>query len=130
MNTNERPFIVSKDVLDTINSVTWFFMDASWMLQMREVSLAMIVPTILTGLVLCYMEKRKNITFINIAILCWICMNVSWMFSDIHQVSSYLMIAKIFFCTGLFFIVLAIATSEHISDTFSHFKRFRIKNFR
>jgi hypothetical protein len=130
MNTNERPFIVSKDVLDTVNSLTWFLMDASWMLQMKEISLLMIVPTILTGVILCYIEKRKNITFINIAILCWICMNVSWMFADIHAVSTYLLIAKSFFCAGLLFILMAVATSEKISDTFSHFKRFRIKNFR
>lgn len=130
MNTNERPFIVSKDVLDTVNSVTWFFMDASWMLQMKEISLMMIVPTILTGIILCYIEKRRNVTFINLAILCWICMNVSWMFADIHGVASYLTIAKALFCLGVLFIFSAIGSSEKLSDTFSHFKRFRMKNFR
>lgn len=130
MNTNERSFFVSKDVLDTINSVSWFFMDASWMLQVREISIAMIIPTILSGLFLCYIEKRKSHTLINFAILCWICMNVSWMFSDILAIPFYLMMAKILFFLGVSFIIAAIVTSENISDTFSHFKRFRMKNIK
>jgi hypothetical protein len=127
MNQNEKPFYLSKDVLDTINSVSWFLMDASWMLQVKEVSVAMIIPTILSGIILCFMEKRRNITFINVAILSWICMNVSWMFSDILSISFYLTMAKILFATGVMFIFLAIVNSENVSDTFSHFKRFRIK---
>ncbi|MCE3014116.1 MAG: hypothetical protein LW878_13735, partial [Proteobacteria bacterium] len=80
MNTNERPFFISKDVLDTINSASWFLMDAMWMLQMEQVSVGMIVPTIASGVCLVYIEKRKTLTLINLAILSWICMNVSWMF--------------------------------------------------
>lgn len=130
MNQKERPFFVSKDVLDTINSFAWFMMDSSWMLQEKEFSLIMILPTILSAIILCYIEKRRSITFINLAILSWICMNVSWMFSDILDLSYYLTMAKVFFGVGILFILLAVMTSENVSDTFSHFKRFRIKNFK
>lgn len=127
---NERPFFISKDVLDTVNSVAWFLMDACWMLQLKGICFAMIFPTIISGLFLCYIEKRKTVTMINIAVFCWICMNISWMFSDVLKISFYLMIAKAFFCLGLCFIITSIIYSENISDTFSHFRRFRIKNFR
>lgn len=127
MQNNERPFFVSKDVLDTINSVCWFFMDASWMLQVKEISIAMIIPTVLTGLILVYMEKRKSHTFINLAILSWICMNVSWMFSDILAIPFYLTLAKALFTLGLLLITGAIVSSENLPETFSHFRRFRIK---
>jgi hypothetical protein len=126
MNTNERPFFVSKDILDTVNSVSWFLMDASWMLQVKELSMAMIVPTILTGIFLCYIEKRKNITFINFAILSWICMNVCWMFSELFDSATYLITAKSLFGLGVVFILIAISKSDSIADTFSHFRRFRI----
>jgi hypothetical protein len=130
MNTNERPFFVSKDVLDSVNSVSWFLMDACWMLQAEKISVMMIVPTILSGIFLVYIEKRVSVTFINLAILSWICMNVSWMFSEVLNLSSYLVMAKTFFGVGCLFILLAVIKSNSVSDTFSHFKRFRIKNFK
>jgi hypothetical protein len=130
MNQEQRPFFISKDLLDSTNSVSWFLMDASWMLGVEELSIFMILPTVLSGLILCYIEKRRTHTLINIAILCWICMNISWMFSEVLEINSYLTLAKIFFATGSLFVILALLTSENISETFSHFKRFRIKNWK
>jgi hypothetical protein len=102
-------------------------MDASWMLQVEQISMFMIIPTILSGIFLCYIEKRKTHTFINIAILNWICMNISWMFSEILDKPEFLLMAKSFFIVGVIFIGLAIYFTENIAETFSHFKRFRIK---
>jgi hypothetical protein len=82
------------------------------------------------GIFLVYIEKRVSVTFINLAILSWICMNVSWMFSEVLNLSSYLVMAKTFFGVGCLFILLAVIKSNSVSDTFSHFKRFRIKNFK
>ena len=131
MDLNTTSKYLSKDVLDTVNSFSWFFMDASWMLQEKEISLAMIIPTILSAVLLCLIERKRSLTFINLAILSWIFMNVSWMFSDIFAISYYLTLAKSLFGIGIFFIIIAIITSENISDTFSHFRRFRImKNFK
>jgi hypothetical protein len=126
MNTNERPFFISKDVLDTINSASWFLMDAMWMLQMEQVSVGMIVPTIASGVCLVYIEKRKTLTLINLAILSWICMNVSWMFSEVLEIPLYLSVAKSLFGLGLSFILAAVFVSGSLTETFSHFKRFRI----
>jgi hypothetical protein len=130
MNNEQRPFFISKDLLDSTNSVSWFLMDASWMLEVQELSIFMILPTILSGLFLCYIEKRRTHTLINVAILCWICMNISWMFSEVLELNSYLSLAKIFFIMGSLFVIMALITSENISETFSHFKRFRIKNWK
>jgi hypothetical protein len=127
MNNNERPFPLTKDLLDTINSVSWFLMDASWMLQIREMSLVMIFPTVLSGVVLCYIEKRKNVSFINFAIMNWICMNITWMFSEIYANHTLLLISKTFLAIGIAFIALAIYSSENLTETFSHFRRFRVK---
>ena len=130
MNENERSGLISKDILDTVNSFSWFLMDASWMLQEKEISIAMILPTIISAIFLCFIEKRKALTCINIAILSWICMNISWMFSDILALPVFFTLAKCFFALGVSFIILSIIASENVSDTFSHFKRFRIKSFK
>lgn len=113
-------------MLDTVNSASWFLMDASWMLQAEKVSVMMIVPTVVTGLCLVYIEKRKTVTLINLAILSWICMNVSWMFSEVLEIPFYLTVAKSLFGLGLAFIVGAVFVSGSLTETFSHFKRFRI----
>ena len=129
MKENERNFFITKDVLDTVNSFSWFLMDASWMLQIQELSVVMILPTFLSALFLCYIEKRKSVTYINLAIVSWITMNVCWMFSENFSDGRYLTAAKIFFLIGVGLIFLAVMSSKNISETFSHFKRFRIKSY-
>ena len=119
------PSFVPKDVLDTLNSVSWFLMDASWMLENEAVSLTMIIPTILTGACLCYIEKRRTVVFINCAILSWICMNVCWMLSETWEEGAYLTAAKTLFVLGVGFVAAAIASSDSVAETFSHFRRFR-----
>ncbi len=128
MNEFERPFMLKKEVLDTINSVSWFLLDASWMLEVKEISYLMIIPTIISALILCYIEKRTHILLINLAILAWILMNIAWMFSEMYELPHYFMAAKAFFILGLIFIIGAIVKSKNINETFSHFKRFRLKS--
>lgn len=130
MNQNERPFFLSKTALDTINSVSWFAMDASWMLETPSVSFAMIVPTVLSAVFLCYIEKRATVTLINLAILSWICMNISWMFAEIIGDTHYLPMAKGFFALGVSFVLAAVMLSKNLTETFSHFRRFRIKSIK
>jgi hypothetical protein len=126
-NDRERPFFVSKHILDTVNSLSWFIMDASWMFELSTIYMIMLFPTLLTGLFLCYIERDNSLTMINIAIFNWICMNVSWMFSETYHDLFYLSLAKIFFGMGVLFMMLAVVTSKNLADTFSHFKRFRMK---
>ena len=57
----ERPFIVPKELLDTLNSICWFFADAFWMLEIPSLGYAMLIPTLITGLFLVYVEKRKPV---------------------------------------------------------------------
>jgi hypothetical protein len=124
-NPNERSFWISKDGLDTVNSVAWFFMDAFWMLGLAQAGLFFIIPTVLTGLGLLYIEKRPAVLKINIAINCWIWMNVLWMASDAFRLPGLLDYSKAMFAAGVGFIVLAGAQSGNLKETFSHFRRFR-----
>lgn len=124
-NENERQFIVSKDVLDTTNSIAWFFMDAFWMLGLPKAGIFFIFPTVLTGLGLLYIEKRPAVFKINIAINCWIWMNSMWMLSDIFPAAGLMPWARGAFIAGIVFILAALVQSGNIRETFSHFRRFR-----
>lgn len=120
-----RPFPISKDTLDTLNSVAWFLADACWMLGLMDLGLGLMIPTVITGLFLLYVEKRRHVFMINAALNSWICMNFLWMFADMDLSGPYLLLAKTFFGLGLLFIVLAMILSPNLKDTFSHFRRFR-----
>ncbi len=121
-----RPFWISKDALDTVNSLTWFLMDAFWMLGATGVATFFILPTLFTGLCLLYIEKRRTVLYINVAINCWIVMNTLWMISEIAESPEMLTWSRAAFGTGILFILLAVRSSENLKETFSHFRRFRL----
>ncbi len=119
MSEHERPFPLSKDLLDTANSVSWFLMDALWMLNLTRWGMLFLLPTLATGLALLYIEKRRSVFWINLSINCWIWMNTFWMFEQLP-------LARASFVCGLSFIGLAILEAKSLRETFSHFRRFRI----
>ena len=126
----ERPFPIPKEYLDTLNSLTWFLADASWMTGSMELGHALMVPTILSGIVLIYIDRRRTQTLINIAILSWICMNTVWMSSEFFEAPKLIHVSQMFFAVGCLFIAAAVITSGSYRETFSHFKRFRFLNFK
>ncbi len=120
---HERRFPVGKDALDTLNSVSWFMMDAFWMLEKTSLGKVFVLPTILSGILLLYIEKRRTVFWINLAINSWIWMNTFWMYER-------LALARISFGFGLLCVVAAILEAKSLRETFSHFRRFRILNLR
>lgn len=123
----ETDFDRTKHLLDSLNSLSWFAMDVFWMLQVKQLAFVLILPTFVSGLLLCFMETKRPLTIINIAVLSWIAMNGSWMLSETLNDPRFLLLAKSFLGVGLILIVVAIALSKNLSETFSHFKRFRLK---
>ena len=114
--------------METVNSLAWFSMDAAWMLQENRVAYVMIVPTVITGVLLCFMEKRhRSVMFINLAVLCWIGMNICWMLSETLKDDHLLPVAKSFFGAGVVFVFIAGLLAKNLLETFSHFRRFRVK---
>lgn len=128
-NYSERDFFLSKDFLDTLNSLSWFFMDALWMLGYTSLAEVMIPLTILSAIFLIYIEKKLSLFFINLGILFWILMNVTWMISEARPEILTSTTPKVFFAMGVFSILVSVFTTQNIKETFSHFKRFRIKKY-
>lgn len=124
---HERPFPISKDALDTLNSLTWFMADGIWMLGFHPAALGMIGLTLLSGLCLLYIEKRPAVTCINLGILSWATMNMLWIASEYTKSERIQELTRISFGVGLAFIVAAAFVSKDVRETFSHFRRFRMK---
>ena len=121
----ERPFPLPKETLDTLNSLSWFFMDAFWMMGFVNAAYTCVLPTIISGALLLYIEKRRSVFLINLAINCWIWMNTVWMISDLHDSNDAMLAARILFSLGVVCIALAAVYSQGLTETFSHFRRFR-----
>lgn len=118
-----------KDVLDTANSLSWFLMDGIWMLGQHHFALAISPIVLLSGLLLCFVDRRPAFMAINAAIMCWIIQNTAWIMSEIHDKDFYLNISRTFFALGLISIMTATLLSKNLRDTFSHFRRFRLKDW-
>lgn len=120
---------VHKDKLDTANSLTWFLMDATWMTGLYPVAFLLAPIVFITGLALTVIDRRPAHTAINLALMSWILMNVSWMYSDIGDRAHWLAIARVFFGLGGLALAAAIFLSKNLRETFSHFRRFRLKDY-
>ena len=125
----DRSFFVSKDFLDTLNSLTWFLADAFWMFGWNLLSLSVMLFPIVSGLMLLYIDKRPTAFMINGAINCWIWMNTFWIFSELPGYEMTKSLSKVSFLLGLLFIVGAVLISKNMRETFSHFRRFRLSQW-
>lgn len=96
------------------------------MLQMPQVGLSLIAPTALTGILLLYIEKRRQVLWINIAINCWIWMNAIWMISDIGGHADWIVYSRALFGVAIVFIGFALFDTKNVREVFSHFRRFRM----
>jgi len=116
-------------VLDTANSITWFLMDALWMGKHLSWAYALAPVVFFSGMAICMLEKRLTHLFINLAVLSWITMNISWMVIESDPLFLSPNVPNIFLALGLLFIGAAAASSNDLRDTFSHFRRFRAKRW-
>ncbi len=104
-------------------------MDICWMSK-HEMGAYFLAPVVLvSALALCYMERRITHMFINFAILNWIIMNIAWMALEYHPNLMHSSVPFWPMAMGFFSIGLAALLSRDLRDTFSHFRRFRAKNW-
>ena len=118
-----------KDLLDSTNSLSWFFMDACWMLKHEELAI-LFAPVVLgSGIILVSIDERRPQLCINLGIVSWILMNICWMMAEIvpNLIPHWLLLFFLF--SGLVSILFALIISNNIKETFSHFRRFRLKTF-
>ena len=76
---------LAKKVVDPLNSVVWFTMDAFWMCKLAWPAYGFAALTVITGvwlLVLGWRQKR-GVLFADMGLNCWIAMNTVWLVADL-----------------------------------------------
>jgi uncharacterized membrane protein YhdT len=115
-------------LLEVLNSVTWFIMDGSWMLDYQSVAYFFAFPTIITGFFAIFISRKAVDKGINFTILAWILMNVSWLLSEANP-----WIKENNICLALFFISLGsmlvtFVLSDYSLESFRRLRRLRIRD--
>lgn len=118
-----------KDLFDTVNSLSWFFMDACWMVGLYSAAFFLAPFVVLSSIALVVIDRRPAFVAINLGILSWVFMNLTWMLSDVGERDFWLLVSRGFFAAGLVTIGAAVTLSKNLRETFSQFRRFRIKDW-
>jgi hypothetical protein len=112
----------SKRVVDPLNSVAWFTMDALWMCRLEWPAYAFAGLTVVTGvwlLVLGWREGR-GVLLADLGLNCWIAMNAVWLVADLNSRPTPLALAGPLAVVGAGFLAAAFWHSQD-------FRRLRIR---
>ena len=76
----------AKRVVDPLNSVAWFTMDALWMCRLAWPAYAFAGLTVVTGVWLLVLgwRQRRGVLLADLGLNCWIAMNTVWLVSDLN----------------------------------------------
>lgn len=118
-------------VVETIGSVCWFLMDASWMFGIPSTAMLFAVFTIGASLlVFRYTERLASQMLVTAAMAAWASMNVCWMLNDLKIWDGGLTVAKVFFVLGAICLTSAVLTAkrsmEPIQAIIARFRRLRL----
>ncbi len=117
-------------VVETIGSVCWFLMDASWMFGISITAKILAVFTVAASLmVFRYTERAWSQMLVTAAMAAWASMNVCWMLHDLKSWDSGLSVAAVFFAVGAMCLVTAVLfakrSMEPIQAIIERFRRLR-----
>jgi hypothetical protein len=110
-----------KRVVDGVNSVAWFAMDALWIFRLEWPAYIAAGLTVATGVLLLALAWRegRGAVFAELGLNCWIAMNTIWMDSDLNGYETPLGLVGAVAVLGAAFIAAAVWHSED-------FRRLRI----
>ena len=106
----------AKRVVDPVNSVTWFLMDALWMCKLAWPAYAFAALTVVTGLWLLALgwRQKRGLLFADLGLNCWIAMNAVWMVADLNERPTPLGVAVPLAAVGAVFLAAAAWYSQDI----------------
>jgi hypothetical protein len=118
-------------LVETGSTVSWFFMDASWMFELVwPAQFLAVVTIILSLLIFCYTERSKANMLVTAAMVAWAGMNICWMLKDLDCWSQGMWGARAFFVLGLACLLMAafVARSSQaaMDILMARFRRMRI----
>src|SRR5574343_604969 len=96
--------------LENIHILFWLIKDLCWMMQFKVLGVLMVIPTVLMAIWITWHTKNnKLMVWPNLAVLCWISANATWMLDEFFE-WGVKTVALSFFCLGLIFIIRYIYT--------------------
>lgn len=120
-------------IVETVSSVFWFLMDATWMFGLGPIAVTMAVLTIVSNLlVFRWADRTPSYFLITAAMTFWALMNVFWMLTDVKLWKGGLALAAVFFVLGAISLISAFIAAknnrEALSAVIHRFRRFRVES--
>lgn len=99
----------AKRVVDPLNSLAWFAMDALWMCHLAWPAYALAALTVVTGIWLLVLGWREggDVLFANLGLNCWLVMNTVWLVADLNGYPTPLEVGVPLALLGAIFLGLA-----------------------
>lgn len=106
----------SKPIVDPLNTLAWFLMDAFWLLKLEWPAYGFAAITVVTGVVLLVLDRRESwgALLADLGLFCWIVMNTVWMVSDLNDGEPPRVFSIVVAVLGAGFIVAAAWSSEDV----------------
>ena len=112
----DEPRSFAKRVVDPLNSVTWFTMDALWMCKLAWPAYVFAGLTVVTGvwMLACGWRQRRGVLLADLGLNCWIAMNTVWLVADLNGYPTPLGLAVPLAVVGAAFLAVAAWHSQDI----------------
>lgn len=106
--------LFSKPVIDPVNTVVWFLMDALWLAKLPWPAYVAGGLTVVTGVILLFLGRRegRGAVFADLGMNCWIVMNTVWMLHDLNGRETPRAFAVVMAVLGVVFIAAAARHSQ------------------
>lgn len=116
METEPQPAPPARAVIDPVNTVAWFAMDALWLCKLSWPAYIAAGMTVLTGVLLLVAGRKegRGLVYENLGLNCWIVMNTVWLAHDLNGLDTPWWVAAVFGGLGGVFVLLALRHSKHL----------------
>lgn len=106
----------SKPVIDPLNTVAWFAMDACWLCRLTWPAYLAAGLTVATGLLLSALGRRegRGAVYADLGLNCWIGMNTIWLLHDLNGRETPRAVAAVLGGLGAVFVVAAARHSQEV----------------
>lgn len=89
---------------ENLHIVFWLIKDSCWMLELKWLGIAMVIPTLTIAGLIIYVSRKTRDLYLNLAIFFWICANSCWMYIEFFTDGRYKLMASFPFALGFIFV--------------------------
>lgn len=123
----KRSAAFSKRIVDPVNSVAWFLMDALWLAQVAWPAYVATAVTLTTGALLLFLDRRRNQRLNDdLALNAWMWMNALWLISDLGALPRLRYIALGIGGLGAIFLANAMRPTKRHRKMLHRFRKMRM----